>query len=60
MQEKNLLKRFATPEVYPSYFCSGAPANIKQDVAEQVRTFAISRSITGVNAVVDAGFSIVL
>ncbi|RHZ66789.1 SDR family NAD(P)-dependent oxidoreductase [Aspergillus thermomutatus] len=39
---KNLLKRFATPE----------------DVAEQVKVFATSRSMTGINAVIDAGFSL--
>ncbi|KAL3462040.1 short-chain dehydrogenase [Aspergillus heterothallicus] len=40
--EKNVLKRLATPE----------------DVAEQVRFLAMSRSITGMNAVIDAGFSL--
>ncbi|PKX97941.1 SDR family NAD(P)-dependent oxidoreductase [Aspergillus novofumigatus IBT 16806] len=42
VKEKNLLKRFATPE----------------DVAEQVKVFATSKSMTGVNAVIDAGFSV--
>ncbi|KAF7174194.1 hypothetical protein CNMCM5623_006681 [Aspergillus felis] len=42
VKEKNLLKRFATPE----------------DVAEQVKVFATSKSMTGVNAVIDAGFSL--
>lgn len=41
-KDKNLLKRFATPE----------------DVAEQVKVFATSKSMTGVNAVIDAGFSL--
>ncbi|PTU24987.1 hypothetical protein P175DRAFT_0426321 [Aspergillus ochraceoroseus IBT 24754] len=42
VQEKNLLKRFATPE----------------DVAQQVKVFALSESMTGVNVVLDAGFSL--
>ncbi|KAL2812180.1 hypothetical protein BJX63DRAFT_443679 [Aspergillus granulosus] len=42
VEEKNVLKRLATPE----------------DVAEQVRFLAMSRSITGINAVIDAGFSL--
>ncbi|RAH65929.1 SDR family NAD(P)-dependent oxidoreductase [Aspergillus aculeatinus CBS 121060] len=42
VQEKNALKRFATPE----------------DVADQVRFLAISPSITGQNIVIDAGFSL--
>lgn len=29
-----------------------------QDVAEQIRFLAMSRSITGVNTVIDAGFSL--
>ncbi|KAF2111905.1 hypothetical protein BDV96DRAFT_499190 [Lophiotrema nucula] len=39
---KSALKRFATPE----------------DVAQMVKFFALARSVTGGNAVVDAGFSI--
>ncbi|KAL2844814.1 short-chain dehydrogenase [Aspergillus pseudoustus] len=42
VEEKNVLKRLATPE----------------DVAEQVRFLAMSRSITGMNAIIDAGFSL--
>ncbi|KAL2842302.1 short-chain dehydrogenase [Aspergillus pseudodeflectus] len=42
VEEKNVLKRLATPE----------------DVAEQVRFLATSRSITGTNTVIDAGFSL--
>ncbi|KAH6684672.1 hypothetical protein B0J14DRAFT_664665 [Halenospora varia] len=42
VQEKNALKRFATPE----------------DVAEQVKLFALSKSVTGTNAVIDAGFAL--
>ncbi|OJJ97630.1 hypothetical protein ASPACDRAFT_45722 [Aspergillus aculeatus ATCC 16872] len=42
VQEKNALKRFATPE----------------DVADQVRFLAMSSSITGQNIVIDAGFSL--
>ncbi|KAF1357101.1 hypothetical protein BDV97DRAFT_286692 [Delphinella strobiligena] len=42
VKEKNQLKRFATVE----------------DVAEQVKIFALSKSITGQNAVIDAGFSL--
>ncbi|KIL83889.1 hypothetical protein FAVG1_12866 [Fusarium avenaceum] len=38
----NKLKRFATVE----------------DVAEQVKTFVVSRSVTGQNGVIDAGFSL--
>ncbi|KAG0644957.1 putative oxidoreductase 1 [Hyphodiscus hymeniophilus] len=41
-KEKTLLKRFATVE----------------DCAEQVLTFAKSKSVTGQNAVIDSGFSI--
>ncbi|KAI1614601.1 hypothetical protein EDD36DRAFT_464433 [Exophiala viscosa] len=41
-KEKTLLKRFATV----------------QDVAEQVKSMVLSNSITGVNMVVDAGFSL--
>ncbi|CAI7667746.1 unnamed protein product [Penicillium palitans] len=42
VQEKNVLKRLATPE----------------DVAEHVKLLSMSRSITGMNAVIDAGFSL--
>ncbi|KAM3065717.1 hypothetical protein ACMFMG_011420 [Clarireedia jacksonii] len=42
VQEKNALKRFATVE----------------DVAQQVKLFALSKSVTGTNAVIDAGFSL--
>ncbi|KAE8421537.1 hypothetical protein BDV36DRAFT_292186 [Aspergillus pseudocaelatus] len=42
VREKNVLKRFATPE----------------DVAEQVKFLANSKSITGMNVVIDAGFSL--
>ncbi|PYH48063.1 SDR family NAD(P)-dependent oxidoreductase [Aspergillus saccharolyticus JOP 1030-1] len=42
VQERNALKRFATPE----------------DVADQVRFLATSPSITGQNIVIDAGFSL--
>jgi NAD(P)-dependent dehydrogenase (short-subunit alcohol dehydrogenase family) len=42
VQEANKLGRFATVE----------------DVAEQVKTFVVSRSVTGQNAVIDAGFSL--
>ncbi|KAJ5505526.1 Short-chain dehydrogenase/reductase SDR [Penicillium expansum] len=42
VQEKNVLKRLATPE----------------DVAEHVKFLSMSRSITGMNAVIDAGFSL--
>ncbi|KAL4864250.1 hypothetical protein BDV12DRAFT_205840 [Aspergillus spectabilis] len=42
VKEKNVLKRLATPE----------------DVAEQVQFLSVSRSITGMNAVIDAGFSL--
>ncbi|GAB1218336.1 hypothetical protein ATERTT37_007590 [Aspergillus terreus] len=42
VEAKNVLKRLATPE----------------DVAEQVRFLASSRSITGTNTVIDAGFSL--
>jgi enoyl-[acyl-carrier-protein] reductase (NADH) len=40
VKDANKLGRFATVE----------------DVAEQVRTFVVSKSVTGQNAVVDAGF----
>ncbi|KAH8682852.1 hypothetical protein BGZ60DRAFT_524200 [Tricladium varicosporioides] len=42
VQEKNALKIFATTE----------------DVAEQVKLLALSKSVTGMNAVIDAGFSL--
>ncbi|KAK4041500.1 histidinol dehydrogenase-domain-containing protein [Parachaetomium inaequale] len=42
VQEANKLGRFATVE----------------DVAEQVKTFVVSRSVTGQNAIIDAGFSL--
>ncbi|KAF4766751.1 hypothetical protein N7455_005715 [Penicillium solitum] len=42
VEEKNVLKRLATPE----------------DVAEHVKFLSMSRSITGMNAVIDAGFSL--
>ncbi|GAM34170.1 short chain dehydrogenase [Talaromyces pinophilus] len=42
VQDKNVLRRLATPE----------------DVAEQIRFLAMSSSITGVNTVIDAGFSL--
>jgi hypothetical protein len=42
VQEANKLKRFATVD----------------DVAEQVRTFVSSKTITGQNAIIDAGFSL--
>lgn len=35
-----------------------ADRNLVQDVAEQVKIFALSKSVTGQNAVVDAGFSL--
>ncbi|KAK3901573.1 hypothetical protein C8A05DRAFT_16252 [Staphylotrichum tortipilum] len=41
-KEANKLKRFATVE----------------DVAQQVRTFVVSKTITGQNAIIDAGFSL--
>jgi len=41
-KEAYKLKRFATVE----------------DVAQQVRTFVVSRTITGQNAIIDAGFSL--
>ncbi|KAL1595320.1 hypothetical protein SLS60_010011 [Paraconiothyrium brasiliense] len=42
VQESNALKRFATPE----------------DVAQLVKYLAMSKSVTGTNAVIDAGFSL--
>lgn len=39
-KDKTVLKRFATVE----------------DVADQVKTLALSRSMTGVNVVIDSGF----
>jgi NAD(P)-dependent dehydrogenase (short-subunit alcohol dehydrogenase family) len=42
VKEANRLGRFATVE----------------DVAEQVRTFVVSKSVTGQNAIIDAGFSL--
>ncbi len=41
-KEANKLKKFATVE----------------DVAQQVRTFVVSKTITGQNAIIDAGFSL--
>ena len=41
-RDTNKLARFATVE----------------DVAEQVRAFVVSKSITGQNAVIDAGFNL--
>lgn len=41
-RDKTVLKRFATVE----------------DVAEQVRTLALSRSMTGHNVVIDSGFTL--
>lgn len=42
VKEANKLKRFTTME----------------DVAEQVRTFVVSKTVTGQNAIIDAGFSL--
>jgi hypothetical protein len=58
VEEKNVLKRLATPEVRLELSCEEWLLTSAQDVAEQVRFLALSRSITGMNAVIDAGFSI--
>lgn len=63
MKGRTELKRLATVEVsrrLPPYATlPDTHADVaKQDVAEQVLCFARSRSVTGVNAVIDGGMAL--
>jgi hypothetical protein len=58
VREKNALKRFATAEVraIPAFLASNTDR--PEDVAQQVKCLALSKSVTGINIVIDAGFSL--
>jgi hypothetical protein len=59
-KEATKLKRFATVEVSASLaLLLRLPyANKHQDVADQVRLLALSKSVTGQNIVIDSGTSL--
>ena len=59
-KEATKLKRFATVEVSCPEFRLAvfACANNDQDVADQVRLLALSKSMTGQNIVIDSGTSL--
>ena len=58
MRAKNALKRFATPEVCPIRFSLTINTEGLKDVAQQAKYLALSKSVTGTNIVIDAGFSL--
>ncbi len=60
-REQTKLQRLVTVEVYSSLPPPTFGANtflLSQDVAQQVLTFVQCKSITGMNAVIDAGFTL--